>query len=484
MRRALFGKLCTGLRRNSSAPNLLKTFSLSVDLSPGSKMAHLSLINRNPEALWETLKEFDDLGSDVFLQKYRFRNPNKNTVEYLGKHYPARAIIGVAYHKITGVPLDPHGFQGGTKAIIKHLLPFGFSLAREEVLQPAGPPLSVITDQSTIASAAETLDRILKSNVTPMDRRVSHAGARNEDRKLPVCWHPDEQFWGSVQSNDWSIEATENSEPDSKYWIPFGVQNPDGHRSLNIKVEVNPVKSGYDPRCSGIFMTDGSGIFLGHSGRLGGLENGAKAAFLEESNAVEMAAPDGTLAPIIVIGELHDPAFLKALGRFVHQVDAFKRTYKFVSVEDQLDKDAEEAESDGDFDFENAVEEREKCLRSITLRRGQPDFRRKLLDAYEERCAISSVDCVTVLEAAHIKRYGGEETNHVQNGLLLRSDLHVLFDAGKIGINPSTLRIIVHAAIRNTEYGRFHDQKLQLPKDPALHPNKEALAAHRKRWGL
>jgi putative restriction endonuclease len=118
------------------------------------------------------------------------------------------------------------------------------------------------------------------------------------------------------------------------------------------------------------------------------------------------------------------------------------------------------------------------------LRRGQPDFRKRLLNAYEDHCAISFVDCVTVLEAAHIKRYGGEETNHVQNGLLLRSDLHVLFDAGKIGINPSTLRIIVQESIRSTEYGRFHDQKLHLPKDPALHPSKEALAAHRKYWDL
>src|SRR5207244_4015138 len=74
---------------------------------------------------------------------------------------------------------------------------------------------------------------------------------------------------------------------------------------------------------------------------------------------------------------------------------------------------------------------------------GVPDFRRRLLKAYGGRCAISDCNCSEALEAAHIRGYGGEETNHVQNGLLLRSDLHSLMDLGKIGVDPHTMKVIV-----------------------------------------
>jgi len=181
-----------------------------------------------------------------------------------------------------------------------------------------------------------------------------------------------------------------------------------------------------DPRCAGVFITDGANVFLGHTGRLGGLKRGAKAAFLESSNAVEATLPDGGIVPVVVIGDLGDSALLHDLRHFVRRVSSFKLSYRSVAIEDQLDQNAEEADDQGVFDFANAADERTKCLRSITLRRGQMDFRKKLLTAYQERCAVTSCDCVTVLEAAHIKPYGGEETNHVQNGLLLRSDIHVL----------------------------------------------------------
>ncbi|RZM24778.1 MAG: HNH endonuclease, partial [Pedobacter sp.] len=70
----------------------------------------------------------------------------------------------------------------------------------------------------------------------------------------------------------------------------------------------------------------------------------------------------------------------------------------------------------------------------ITARRGQKSFRDKLLKAYEYKCAVTGCDVIATLEACHIMPYNGDYTNHIQNGILLRSDIHVLFDLGLLTI--------------------------------------------------
>ncbi|EAN8121017.1 HNH endonuclease, partial [Salmonella enterica] len=56
-----------------------------------------------------------------------------------------------------------------------------------------------------------------------------------------------------------------------------------------------------------------------------------------------------------------------------------------------------------------------------------------------------------VLEAAHIHPYLGEKTNVVSNGLLLRADVHTLFDLGLLWVNPADLRIGIAEALRHSE---------------------------------
>ena len=64
---------------------------------------------------------------------------------------------------------------------------------------------------------------------------------------------------------------------------------------------------------------------------------------------------------------------------------------------------------------------------SVKDRVGQPTFRRMVLKAYNNCCPISGTRVVEVLEAAHIQPYVDARSNHVQNGICLRSDLHRLF---------------------------------------------------------
>ncbi|MGJ5813692.1 HNH endonuclease [Paludibaculum fermentans] len=171
---------------------------------------------------------------------------------------------------------------------------------------------------------------------------------------------------------------------------------------------------------------------------------------------------------------------LRALGFEVttlKEMERLKRTPGGL-LADQLALDAQKAEEEGLFDPQSVQDGREKAVRSVTLRRGQLEFRRKLLNAYGGRCAISSCDCEDALEAAHIVGYKGKATNHIQNGLLLRSDLHTLFDLRKIGIDPVTLTVVVDESIINTVYREWHGKPLRQPKNSAQRPNKEALERH------
>ncbi|MBD2778702.1 tetratricopeptide repeat protein [Iningainema tapete] len=132
-------------------------------------------------------------------------------------------------------------------------------------------------------------------------------------------------------------------------------------------------------------------------------------------------------------------------------------------------------EADGFFTPKSIKQARERITVCIARRQGQPQFRQSLLEAYNYRCAITGYDAQEALEAAHIIPYIETENNHPSNGLLLRADIHTLFDLNLIAINPETMRVHLAPSLRRTSYGEMDGKSLQLPKISAYLPNKEAL---------
>lgn len=118
---------------------------------------------------------------------------------------------------------------------------------------------------------------------------------------------------------------------------------------------------------------------------------------------------------------------------------------------------------------------RERVNRSIAVRRGQNQFRDELLSAYGGRCALTACDAVDALEAAHIVPYNGADANHVQNGLLLRADVHTLFDLGLIRLNPKNLTAELATGLKGTTYNELEGRTLRLPSARRDHPSLEAL---------
>jgi len=130
------------------------------------------------------------------------------------------------------------------------------------------------------------------------------------------------------------------------------------------------------------------------------------------------------------------------------------------------------------FDPLDTKDGRERIMRAIRVRRGQRAFRNTLLQAYDGKCAVTGCDVRDLLEAAHIVPYRGLETNHPQNGLLLRSDVHTLFDCGLIAIDVATMTVVVSSKLAGSSYRKLAGRKLRPTLDAASAPSREALLLH------
>jgi len=135
----------------------------------------------------------------------------------------------------------------------------------------------------------------------------------------------------------------------------------------------------------------------------------------------------------------------------------------------------------GEFDPNADEDNRLKVVAQVRRRQGAPRFRRALLTAYEGRCAMSRYDAEPALEAAHIIPYRGPQTNHPTNGLLLRADMHDLFDLGLVAVDTDSMRLQLSKELAGTRYEQYQDAPLWIPRDAVARPNLEALEKHRER---
>lgn len=152
-------------------------------------------------------------------------------------------------------------------------------------------------------------------------------------------------------------------------------------------------------------------------------------------------------------------------------------------VEEALAFAEDDAEQAAIFDPTNVVDTRKRISADIIRRRGQPAFRKALMDAYGDSCAITGCNLPVVLEAAHIHPYKGVHTNVVSNGLLLRADIHTLFDLGLIAIESEALVVRVSPKLEGTDYGKLDGSPLRQPKQNSHRVSPEALDWHWSQCG-
>jgi putative restriction endonuclease len=118
----------------------------------------------------------------------------------------------------------------------------------------------------------------------------------------------------------------------------------------------------------------------------------------------------------------------------------------------------------------------------IHPRLGQGAFRVSVTDVYQRRCAVTGEKTLPILDAAHIQPYAEGGEHDVTNGLLLRTDIHRLFDLGYVTVSNEGHFEVGRRLKEDFENGRhyyaMHGQPISLPRDLAQRPTQEALEWH------
>jgi WD40 repeat protein len=119
-------------------------------------------------------------------------------------------------------------------------------------------------------------------------------------------------------------------------------------------------------------------------------------------------------------------------------------------------------------------------------RLGEQSLRTQMIAAYSGRCAISGVAVSEVLQVAPIAPQRASDVIDMMGALLLRADIHNLFESFLIAVDALSITVVVAPALQHTQYAELAGRRLIEPERPALRPSRRLLDAHyrqfRRRW--
>jgi hypothetical protein len=123
---------------------------------------------------------------------------------------------------------------------------------------------------------------------------------------------------------------------------------------------------------------------------------------------------------------------------------------------------------------------------SVVVRGPQGQFRILVRAAYGDRCVLTGCAITEALEAVHIDPYENSSQHNPKNGLLLRKDLHALFDRTLIAVNPRTMRVEIAPSVRlYAGYSELHRKaRLRAPETgyESYGPEPSALGSRWEQW--
>lgn len=178
------------------------------------------------------------------------------------------------------------------------------------------------------------------------------------------------------------------------------------------------------------------------------------------------------MSPVRVGGgvfDTYDVEPIRSLNRYrLHQLlsvndEQAAQFQAVVSASEQADLRRKIAEYD--VEIENAFR-----VVEVRQRTSQGKFRTALIEHYHHRCCVTGSQPRSVIEAAHIVPVSVDPAlhNNLGNGILLRADIHRLFDAELFGIEPVTMALQIAKSLEGTEYERFRGSRLSLDAQPAF----------------
>ncbi|WP_417492612.1 DUF4357 domain-containing protein [Maricaulis sp.] len=125
------------------------------------------------------------------------------------------------------------------------------------------------------------------------------------------------------------------------------------------------------------------------------------------------------------------------------------------------------------FDLSKKPGEGLKQSSRRTIREGASAFRAKMIVQWRGKCAVTGTSEIDALDAAHIYPYCDADTNHPRNGLLLRADIHRLFDRHMIAFEYAGAALVCRVSERLTDdgYRSLAGAEIDLPADKRRHPH-------------
>lgn len=114
----------------------------------------------------------------------------------------------------------------------------------------------------------------------------------------------------------------------------------------------------------------------------------------------------------------------------------------------------------------------------VMRRRHQGVFRAALLEVYGGSCAATGTETPSVLQAAHIDPFASSRSHAVSNGLLLRTDIHLLYDAHLLTVMPNTGTLVVSDFVKDEEYKSLSSRRIHLPSATSCRPDDDLLGIH------
>jgi len=300
------------------------------------------------------------------------------------------------------------------------------------------------------------------------------------------------KFYVAVTDNHWFRFLAERQPDEVNFWRPKATT---GVRAISQgEPFLFKLHSPHNYIAGGGFFVRHSLLPLSLAWEAFGEKNGAS-SFLEVRNLVNRRRGDAAKDPVIGCTILTEPFFF-AEDAWIPAPEDWKpnivsgKTYNTSAevgrrIWDQV-VERLTGKLVGVSESRRQEEQRFGSPVLVRPRLGQGGFRISVTEAYARRCAATGERTLPVLQAAHIKPFAESGPHQVRNGLLLRSDLHILFDHGYVTVDEDH-RLVVSKSIREDfdngrEYYAMSGRHLvSVPSDPVEQPGREFLSYHNEK---
>ncbi|AHH93597.1 HNH endonuclease [Kutzneria albida] len=395
------------------------------------------------EAVLEAIGECRRLGRLEFLAKYRFGVARSYFLVHEGERYDSKAIVGVAHGYATGQFWRPADFSGGEATVARLLERLGYIVERElnqgERVAKAWA-FAALGDQRDFQGNDGYADVV--DSEYAYDSAVQNHGQPAVGDLVLLRAKKFVLGVGRIQRID-----VERDQPKTRLRCPQ-CRSTSFKRRKKTKPTYwcSACKSAFDTPVQEAVVVD---RYTAHyAGTWQELEGAISMA------QVDAVAVNGSKQP--VIRELHLNGVVNLLEQLSVPVPPPTTTTQ-------------------DAPTGSLAAGRRKAL--VSVRKGQKGFRKALVDKYGFVCAVTGPCPGQALQAAHLRSFAVHEKHVVEEGMLLRSDIHALFDCGMLAVDPESLVIAVDPRLLDHPgYAALNGRSLAIAEEKC--PDRTALAEH------